>query len=387
LYETLGICPFGFKCRFSSGHIEKCAEGEGFQGSGLKLKRDTVKLRQVTPANLTSDEERLEWASTTRGEWNVVTPEHISILRKKKVEDLPYTSAYLHSIGEPLDTRPNGGRGNQRSRGGKRGGGKEHDRNGQNAALEDASTKESAVPDTDTGITKSDTILRPVEKKRLNFEGKLYLAPLTTVGNLPFRRLCVKYGADITCGEMGLAQEFLTGNKNEWSLVRRHPSEKCFGVQLCGNRPQTLVAATEHLKAEAPELDFIDINTGCPIDLVVKKGAGSALLDQGSKLGKILRGMSLAAQETPVTIKMRTGIKTGVNTTHKMMPRAVKEWGVGALTVGIIRLVLCLEYLHAADLSLSLLSDTWTYATAAIYQDSRLWLYKNMRGGIAADKR
>jgi tRNA-dihydrouridine synthase 3 len=134
---------------------------------------------------------------------------------------------------------------------------------------------------------------------------------------------------------MGLAQEFQTGNKSEWSLIRRHPSERKFGIQLCGNRPQTLVAATEAICKEVSDLDFIDVNLGCPIDLVVKKGAGSALLDHAGKLGRILKGMSYAAGDVPITIKMRTGIKTGVNTTHKLMPRAVKDWGVGALTVRV----------------------------------------------------
>lgn len=63
--------------------------------------------------------------------------------------------------------------------------------------------------------------VRASEKRRLDFRGKLYLAPLTTVGNLPFRRLCGDYGNDISCSEMGLAQEFLSGNSSEWSLVRR----------------------------------------------------------------------------------------------------------------------------------------------------------------------
>jgi len=295
------------------------------------LVQDLEKLRQTAPAELQNDADRLEWLYKTRGEQNVVTPDKIALLRKVQVDELPYTAAYLRELGEPLDTRSQGkhqkGKGKQSNRKAE-----VPDHKSDPSLTQQGNETSHAAVTTDSNDTP-DVSLRPVEKKRLNFEGKLYLAPLTTVGNLPFRRLCVGYGADITCGEMGLSQEFLTGNKNEWSLVRRHPSEKCFGVQLCGNRPQTLVAATEHLKREAPDLDFIDVNSGCPIDLVVKKGAGSALLDQGGKLGKILRGMNIAAGETPVTIKLRTGLKTGFNTTHKLMPRAVREWGVGALTV------------------------------------------------------
>lgn len=76
---------------------------------------------------------------------------------------------------------------------------------------------------------------------------------------------------------MGLATSFLTSSREEWSLVRRHPSESIFGVQLAGNKPSTMVPTAEVLGKEyASGIDFVDINCGCPIDLVFKTGSGSA---------------------------------------------------------------------------------------------------------------
>lgn len=76
---------------------------------------------------------------------------------------------------------------------------------------------------------------------------------------------------------VGLASSFLTASKEEWSLVRRHPDEKMFGVQLAGNKPQLLTPTAEVLARECSAgIDFVDLNCGCPIDLVFKTGSGSA---------------------------------------------------------------------------------------------------------------
>ncbi len=177
--------------------------------------------------------------------------------------------------------------------------------------------------------------IRPSEKRRLNWRGDLYLAPLTTTGNLPFRKLCATFGSDIHCGEMGLAESYLAGSASEWSLVRRWEGERVFGTQLCGGRPDLLVPVAEMLYKEiGPEgLDFVDLNCGCPIDLVYNKGAGSALMDSPGKLGKILRGMNAVLGEIPVTIKMRTGTSSKINTAHKLFGRVQTDFGVGAVTL------------------------------------------------------
>ena len=133
---------------------------------------------------------------------------------------------------------------------------------------------------------------------------------------------------------MGLAPSFLAGSREEWSLVRRHPSEAMFGVQVAGNKPNVLVPTAEVLAKEFPNtIDFVDLNCGCPIDLVFKTGSGSALMDAAGKLGKIVVGMQKALGEIPLTVKMRTGVKDGKNNAHKLMPRVATEWGASAMTV------------------------------------------------------
>lgn len=168
------------------------------------------------------------------------------------------------------------------------------------------------------------------EKKKIDFAGKLYLAPLTTVGNLPFRKICKKLGADITCGEMAFSSKLLQCSQAEWALIKRHESEDVFGAQISGAFPDTVSKVTELLNREA-NVDFIDLNLGCPIDIVCQKGEGSALMGRVNRLEKIVKGM-VAVSDVPITVKMRTGIMEGNNTAHQVIP-LLKEWGVDLVSL------------------------------------------------------
>jgi tRNA-dihydrouridine synthase 3 len=337
-FETTGSCRIGLKCRFLGGHMLKAEDG-------------TV--------SLVEDEEKKRATLTANTELNFVSPSTLKLLRRKKFPT-PISDSYLQEL--------------KVASGGQDGKKGDHDMSVETEGVAPVATPDAdgtsiikepptsgsiqphsaSVPSAPSGVvtvtppapTKwssdeavaqadlPDVPFRFSEKKRLHWSYKTYLGPLTTVGNLPFRRLCVLLGADITCGEMGLATSFLSGSKEEWSLVRRHPSETMFGVQVAGSKPTTLVPTAELIARESSGgIDFMDLNCGCPIDLVFRTGSGSALLDAAGKLGKILIGMNKALGEIPLTIKMRTGVKEGRNNAHKLMPRIDAEWNVAAMTL------------------------------------------------------
>ncbi|KAI9349993.1 zinc finger dihydrouridine synthase [Zopfochytrium polystomum] len=177
-------------------------------------------------------------------------------------------------------------------------------------------------------------------KKKIDFRGKTYLAPLTTVGNLPFRRLCKTLGVDITCGEMAVTTALVQSEKKEWALLRRHPSEDIFGVQISASNSMMAAKACDMInknfcggpdRSTEPTIDFVDLNCGCPIDMVTRAGAGSALLDRRPKLKEIIFAMNRTLN-VPVTVKLRTGVQTEKRVAHKLIPM-LRDAGAAMITM------------------------------------------------------
>lgn len=138
----------------------------------------------------------------------------------------------------------------------------------------------------------------------ISFSDKLILAPLTKGGNLPFRRLCTEFGADITISEMAYARFVVKGEGREKALLRSHPSEKCFGVQFAVIDPKEALAASKIAIEYGAQ--FIDINCGCPIDDTTRRGLGASVLRKPNHLIKLVEALS---QELPIplTVKIRLG--------------------------------------------------------------------------------
>lgn len=182
-------------------------------------------------------------------------------------------------------------------------------------------TTEETVGNSNTNsgsITDEDLIkLKQREKPKINWKNKLCLSPLTTVGNLPFRRICKEFGADVTCGEMAMCSSLLQGATQEWALIKRHHTEDIFGAQLCANNPYLLTKCGELLNREA-EVDFVDLNLGCPIELVYRSGAGSGLLNRPRVLESCVRNLC-DVLDVPLTIKTRTGVYSSENIAHNFV--------------------------------------------------------------------
>lgn len=116
---------------------------------------------------------------------------------------------------------------------------------------------------------------------------------------------------------MTMCTSLLKGHLPEWALIKRHKSEDIFGVQVCGNNPYVLTKCAQLLDNEF-DIDFIDLNLGCPIEMVYKQGAGTGLVRRQNVLESCVRSMSNILS-IPLTVKMRTGVSNGENIAHKLV--------------------------------------------------------------------
>ncbi|MDR1858656.1 MAG: tRNA dihydrouridine synthase DusB [Treponema sp.] len=166
------------------------------------------------------------------------------------------------------------------------------------------------------------SLYRPVAIGLLELEGNLFLAPTAGYTDRGFRSLCVGQGANFTFTELvsaealyrnpghyGLGNDAKAASPAAVSLVSRASNERRYAVQLFAGEPEAFYRAALALAPLRP--DVVDINCGCPVPKVVKNGAGSALMKDPARLGRIVEATGRASREAlggvPVTVKMRSG--------------------------------------------------------------------------------
>lgn len=134
------------------------------------------------------------------------------------------------------------------------------------------------------------------------------LAPMAGITHSPFRRLMRRRGSALVISELISANglEYAKGrpgNRTE-QMLQYQEDERILGLQIFGENEEFLCRASQ--RVEQVGADFVDLNLGCPVPKIVKKGAGSALCKDPKRLHQILKAM-VDSVKIPVTIKIRTG--------------------------------------------------------------------------------
>ena len=157
------------------------------------------------------------------------------------------------------------------------------------------------------------------------------LAPMAGITNTAFRRLCREYGAGLYVSEMITTRALVERTPETMRLISHHPSEALRSVQLYGVDPKTVEQAVAILVDE-DRADHIDLNFGCPVPKVTRRGGGSALPWKRELFAAIVQRAVQRAGDIPVTVKMRKGIDDA-HLTYLDAGRIAEDAGVAAVAL------------------------------------------------------
>src|SRR5260370_30819668 len=158
----------------------------------------------------------------------------------------------------------------------------------------------------------------------------LYRAPMAGVSDKIFRQLCKEHGADVLVTEFVATEGVFRGNARTRGYLDFDELERPVGVQLFGGNAEHMAEAARQVVAWV-QPDFIDLNFGCPVNKVVAKNGGSALLKDCPTLARVASAVVRAITPLPTTAKIRIGWDAdSVNAVRvaKILPEA----GIAALT-------------------------------------------------------
>ncbi|MET0447812.1 MAG: tRNA dihydrouridine synthase DusB [Aeromicrobium sp.] len=177
------------------------------------------------------------------------------------------------------------------------------------------------------------TLPRTLRLGDLEIPSPVVLAPMAGVTNAAFRQLCAEQGGGLYVCEMITSRGIVEGDKTSLAMLTFAPNEKYRSVQLYGIDPDTIGRAVEILCADHG-VDHVDLNFGCPVPKVTRKGGGAALPWKDVLLGQILtRAVAAAAPYgVPVTMKTRKGIDDD-HLTYLDAGRIAQDTGCAAIAL------------------------------------------------------
>ncbi len=159
----------------------------------------------------------------------------------------------------------------------------------------------------------------------------LYLAPMAGVSDKIFRQFCKERGADVLVTEFVSAEGVFRRNDRTREYLDFDECERPIGVQLFGGNAEHMAEAAKHV-VDWVRPDFIDLNFGCPVNKVVAKNGGSALLKDCPTLTAVAEAVVRAVAPLPVTAKIRIGWDAdSINAPH--VAKILEQTGIQAVAV------------------------------------------------------
>lgn len=155
------------------------------------------------------------------------------------------------------------------------------------------------------------------------------LAPMEDVTDMPFRRICKRYGADIVYTEFISSDGLVRDARRSLEKLRLAEDERPVAIQIFGGDEEIMVDAARRAAESGPE--FVDINFGCWVKNVVVRNAGAALLKDPQQMERLTRSI-VNAVDKPVTVKTRLGWSRD-NIVILDVARRIEDAGAKALTV------------------------------------------------------
>ena len=171
----------------------------------------------------------------------------------------------------------------------------------------------------------------PLRIGPLTLDVPVVLAPMAGITNTAFRRLCREFGAGLYVSEMITSRALVERTPESMRLITHHESETPRSIQLYGVDPKTVSEAVTMLVAE-DRADHIDLNFGCPVPKVTRKGGGAALPWKRDLFRQIVEGAAKAAGDIPLTVKMRKGIDSD-HLTYLEAGKAAEGAGVASIAL------------------------------------------------------
>ena len=172
--------------------------------------------------------------------------------------------------------------------------------------------------------------ITPLRIGNLTISTPLLLAPMAGYTRLPFRIICKKFHCALVYTEVITAEGILRRSPQTMRYLESLPEERPVAAHIYGSNPDSLAGAARIIESLG-RFDLIDVNCGCPVPKVMRKGAGVTLMREPDKIREIVQAVAQAVS-LPVTVKTRLGISSESCNVSEVA-HAVEQGGGSAITI------------------------------------------------------